>query len=189
MKKKKSRFWVFVFSFLPGAGEMYMGLMKMGLSLMLGFMLTIVVVSFVHITALVVIPVTIYIYSFFHANNIRSMDDESFAALEDNYLFGFDGLDSVKNKLGGKYRQIVAAALILLGVFMMMDIGFNLLCEVFGWDNEYLSTIYYFVRDEVPRLLIGIAIIWGGVVMLRGKKVEKPEVTGIEMNQDKSNEA
>ena len=83
----------------------------------------------------------------------------------------------------------MAVVLIFLGLFMMMDIGFNLLCEAIGWDNEYLSTIYYFVRDEVPRFLIGIAIIWGGVVMLRGKKVEKPEVTGIEMNHDKSNEA
>ena len=189
MKNKKSRFWVFVFSFLPGAGEMYMGFMKMGLSLMLGFMLTVAVVSIINMGPLAVIPVTIYIYSFFHANNIRTMDDESFAALEDNYLFGFDGLDSIKNKLVGKYRQIVAVVLIFLGLFMMLDIGFNLLCEAIGWDNEYLSTIYYFVRDEVPRLLIGIAIIWGGVVMLRGKKVEKPEVTGIEMNQDKSNEA
>ena len=99
MKNKKSRFWVFVFSFLPGAGEMYMGFMKMGLSLMLGFMLTVAVVSIICMDSLAVIPVTIYIYSFFHANNIRTMDDESFAALEDNYLFGFDGLDSVKNKL------------------------------------------------------------------------------------------
>lgn len=189
MKNKKSRFWVFVFSFLPGAGEMYMGFMKMGLSLMLGFMLTVAVVSIICMDTLAVIPVTIYIYSFFHANNIRTMDDESFASLEDNYLFGFDGIDSIKNKLVGKYRQIVAAVLIFLGLFMMMDIGFNLLCEALGWDNEYLSTIYYFVRDEVPRFLIGIAIIWGGVVMLRGKKVEKPEVTGIEMNHDKSNEA
>ena len=47
MKNKKSRFWVFVFSFLPGAGEMYMGFMKMGLSLMLGFMLTVAVVSII----------------------------------------------------------------------------------------------------------------------------------------------
>ena len=34
MTKKKSGFWTFVFSLLPGAAEMYMGFMKMGISLM-----------------------------------------------------------------------------------------------------------------------------------------------------------
>ena len=34
MTKKKSGFWTFMFSWLPGAGEMYMGFMRMGLSLM-----------------------------------------------------------------------------------------------------------------------------------------------------------
>ena len=34
MTKKKSGFWTFIFSLLPGAAEMYMGFMKMGVSLM-----------------------------------------------------------------------------------------------------------------------------------------------------------
>ena len=34
MTKKKSGFLTFLFSWIPGAGEMYMGFMKMGVSLM-----------------------------------------------------------------------------------------------------------------------------------------------------------
>ena len=34
MIRKKSKGWTFIFSLLPGAGEMYMGFMKQGLSLM-----------------------------------------------------------------------------------------------------------------------------------------------------------
>ena len=34
MKKKKNRFLLFCFSFLPGAGEMYLGFMKTGISLL-----------------------------------------------------------------------------------------------------------------------------------------------------------
>lgn len=175
MKKKKSRFWLFIFSLIPGAGEMYLGLMKMGLSLMLGFMLSIAVIAMTNIGVLSVISVTIYIYCFFHANNIGSMDDADFQALEDTYLFGFDNLEQVRIKLNGRYRSIAAAALIIMGVIMLANVGFNLLCEIFGWDNVYLSKIYYFVRDEVPRLLIGIAIIWGGIMMLRGKRTENAE--------------
>lgn len=180
MKKRKSKFWLFIFSFVPGAGEMYMGLMKMGLSLMLGFMLSIAVVAITNISVLSVIAITIYIYCFFHAHNIGSMDEVDFQALEDTYLFGFDNLDQIKMKMSSKYRPAVAVVLIIIGVIMLANVGFNLLCEIFGWDNVYLSKIYYFVRDEVPRLLIGIAIIWGGIVMLRGKKVDDTETAQIE---------
>ena len=37
MRRKKSKFLTFIFSLLPGAGEMYMGFMKMGVSLMAEF--------------------------------------------------------------------------------------------------------------------------------------------------------
>lgn len=65
MKKQKNRFMLFVFSLCPGAGHMYMGLMKMGLSFMLGFMGLIAVVGITEIAVLAVFPVTLYIYAFF----------------------------------------------------------------------------------------------------------------------------
>lgn len=37
MKKQKHGFWVFIFSLIPGAGEMYMGFKKQGISIMLLF--------------------------------------------------------------------------------------------------------------------------------------------------------
>lgn len=188
MKKKKSKFWLFIFSFIPGAGEMYMGFMKMGLSLMMGFMLSIAVTAITNIAVLSVIAITIYIYSFFHAHNISSMDDEAFRELEDTYLFGFDNLESVRVRLGGKGRVITAAVLIIIGIIMMVNVGFNLLFDIFGWDHQYLRTVYYFVEDDVPRLLIGIAVIWGGVTMLRGKKIDDPADKYIEMRDDNSND-
>lgn len=188
MKKKKSKFWLFIFSFIPGAGEMYMGFMKMGLSLMMGFMLSIAVIVITHIDVLSVIAITIYIYCFFHAHNINGMDDEAFQKLEDTYLFGFDNMESVRVRLGGKGRVITAAVLIIIGIIMMVNVGFNLLFDIFGWDNQYFSTVYYFVKGEVPRLLIGIAIIWGGVTMLRGKKIDDPADKYIEMRDDNSND-
>ena len=35
--KKKNKFFTFLCSFLPGAAEMYMGFMKMGISLLVVF--------------------------------------------------------------------------------------------------------------------------------------------------------
>lgn len=188
MQKKKSKFWLFIFSFIPGAGEMYMGFMKMGISLMLGFGLLVMIVGITNLGFLSVFPTVMYVYSFFHAHNLRSLDDERFYGMQDQYLFGMDSLDDiemVKKKLTGGYRKIVAAILIFIGVVMLWQRVFSLLCDIFGWDNQYLSAVFYFVRDDIPRIIIGIAVIWCGIAMIRGKKVDvvaegQPEVVNTE---------
>lgn len=176
MKSKKSKFWLGVWSLVPGAGEMYLGFMKMGVSLMLAFGVSIALISMTGLDALSILPVTIYIYSFFHANNLGRVDDQTFQNIEDVYLFGLEGISDIRIKVTGKYRKAAAIVLIFVGVVMIWNTIFTLLCDIFGWDNAYLSQVYYFVRDEVPRILIGIAVIWGGIVMLRGKKAEEPAV-------------
>ena len=170
MKKKKNRFWLFVFSLWPGAGHMYIGFMKMGLSFMTGFLLSCAVVGITNIGALAVFPIIIYVYAFFHANNLGSLDDEQFAALEDEYLFGFADMDYSRFKLNRKNRNIAAVVFIVLGVCMLWNVGFGMLRDYMGWDNWMIQTIYYFVQDELPRAVIGVAVIWFGVSLLRGKK-------------------
>lgn len=175
MKKKKNRFWLFILSLCPGAGHMYMGFMRMGLSFMAGFMLMIAVIGITGFGVLSVFPVTLYIYSFFHANNIGAMDDESFAALDDEYLFGFGDLEHVRFKLDRKNRNLAAVVLIVLGVYMLWDVGFGILRDYIGWDNTFIRDIYYTMRNGVPRIVIAIAIIWFGVSLLRGKKADSAE--------------
>lgn len=177
MKKKKSKFWLFVFSFWPGAGHMYLGFMKMGVSLMLGFLLSIAVVSITNIGVLAVFPITLYIYSFFHANNIGGLDDGQFAAMEDAYFFGLEGMNFDRFRLERKNRKILAVVFIVLGVCMLWNVGFDLLRDYVGWDNPVMKAIYYTVRDELPRCVIAIAIIWFGTVLLRGKKIAVEEKT------------
>lgn len=170
MKKKKSRFWLFLFSLFPGAGHMYLGLMRMGLSFMFGFMLSVALMNITGLDVLVVLPLTIYIYSFFHANNIGGMDDEAFAALEDEYLLGFGDIDRDRFRLDRRNRNLAAVVLIILGICMLWNVGFGMIRDYIGWDNPVIKAIYYTMRDDVPRVVIAIAIIWFGVVLLRGKK-------------------
>jgi TM2 domain-containing membrane protein YozV len=172
MKKKKSKFWLGVFSLVPGAGEMYLGFMKMGVSLMLMCGLAIALMAMTDIMALSVIVVTIYIYSFFHANNLGRMNDQAFQEMEDCYLFGMDGLFSVRDSVKGRYKKIAGGILVLFGLAMLWNALFSVLCDIFGWDNEMLREIYRFMRDEFPRILIGVAVTWGGIWLLRGKKTQ-----------------
>lgn len=177
MKKQKNRVWLFIFSLCPGAGHMYMGLMKMGLSFMLGFMGMIAVVSITQLGVLAVFPVALYIYAFFHANNIGGMNAEQFAALEDEYLFGIGEWDTSRFKLNmnKRNRNIAAVVCIVLGVCMLWDLGFGMVRSYVGWDNPVMREIYYFTRNALPRIAIAVAIIWFGVSLLRGKKTDVTE--------------
>ncbi len=176
MKKKKNRFWLFVFSLWPGAGHMYIGFMKMGLSFMTGFLLSCAVVGITNIGVLAVFPIIIYVYAFFHANNLGGLEDEQFAAMEDEYLFGFANMDYSRLKLNRRNRNLAAAALIILGVCMLWNVGFGMLWDYVGWDNPVMKAIYYTVRDELPRAVLALVIIWVGVRLLRGKsEIEEPD--------------
>lgn len=171
MKNKKSRFWTVVFSFCPGAGHLYMGFMKMGLSFLLGFMGSIALVNLTGLDVLAVFSVVIYIYAFFHANNIASLSDERFYALEDKYLLGLEGIGETRFKLNQKSRSIAAVALILIGICMLGKIGFGMIWEYVGLGNPVMKLIFYTVRNVVPRVLMAIAVIWAGIILLRGKKL------------------
>lgn len=176
MQKKKSRFWLFIWSLVPGAGHMYLGFMKMGISLMLGFMTLIAVAALTNLGVLAIFPVAVYVYSFFHANNLGTLNDAEFYAIKDQYLLGLEGLDSIEKmrvSISQKYRKVAATVLIIVGVIMIWQTVFSLLYDIFGWN--YLRTIYYFTRDDLPRIVIGIAIIWFGVSLIRGKKVDSIE--------------
>lgn len=189
MKKKKNRFWLFVFSLWPGAGHMYIGFMKMGLSFMTGFLLSCAVVGITNIGVLAVFPIIIYVYAFFHANNLGSLDDEQFAAMEDEYLFGFANMDYSRLKLNRRNRNLAAAALIILGVCMLWNVGLGMLRDYMGWDNPVVRMIYYTVRDELPRAVLALLIIWVGVRMLRGRnEIAETDGNGKEMNAEQTAE-
>lgn len=176
MKKKKNRFWLFICSLWPGAGHMYIGFMKMGLSLMLGFLLSCAVVGITDIGALAVFPIIIYVYSFFHANNLGGLDDGEFATVEDEYLFGFADMGQYRQKLSGKNRNIAAAVLIIVGVCMLWNMAFGIFIDYVGLDNPVIRMIYYTLRDDVPRAVIALVVIWIGMRMLRGKKEELTQI-------------
>ena len=192
MQKKKSRFWLFIWSLVPGTGHMYLGFMKMGLSLLLGFMVLIAVAALTNLGVLAIFPIALYIYSFFHANNLGALNDAEFYSIKDQYLFGMEGLDSIEEMRIGisqKHRKIAAVAMIVIGVIMLWNMGFDLLVDIYGWNNYYVRQINNFMKYRLPRAVIAIAIIWIGISLIRGKKVEYIEDDrDIVKEQDESDE-
>lgn len=175
MKKKKNRFFLFCFSFLPGAGEMYFGLMKTGISLLGLFMAGIMLAGYTEIGVLACVPLATWIYSFFHANNMGALSDEEFARLNDDYLFGFDGKYTINKKFfTEKYRKAAAIILIVLGIAMLWQTFCRILRHIVGNDfyYEYIRRFTGIVSDDVPRVIVAFVIIWFGIKLIRGKKEE-----------------
>lgn len=171
MTKKKNAFLTFIFSLLPGAAEMYMGFMKMGLSLMGVFFGLAILGSFFGQGIFLIADVVVWFYGFFHAHNLRVMDDEDFYALEDDYIFHLDGSgQEFWNKVvAARYRKLAAAALILIGVSILWN---NLLDLLYNILPEFIREYIYVFSYRIPQIILGVAIIVAGVWMIRGKKQE-----------------
>lgn len=169
MTRKKSSFLTFIFSLLPGAGQMYMGFMKRGLSLMAGFFLIIFVSTWLNIGPILLILPLIWFYAFFDTHNLRAMPDEEFYAIEDKYLFLSDIPKEELKIIQSKYRNIIAFALIVLGFTVL----WNNLFEVFQrFIPYYIRNLLHSFGYRLPQMVIGAAIILLGIYLIRGKKVE-----------------
>ena len=186
--KKKNRFLTFCFSLLPGAGEMYMGFMRAGLSLMLLFVFAIMIPVFLRLDELVVLAVVVWFYSFFHANHLASLNDEEFAKVEDQYLYGLDILSGGKDFVT-KYRKWVALILILVGTLLLWNSVMDLLR---GLLRNILPSVIYDVLNRVgyfiPRVLAAVLIILAGVKMIGGRKQQLAELSDSEVDEKQADE-
>lgn len=188
MTKKKGRFLTFIFSLLPGAGEMYMGFMKMGFSLMTVFFAMIALGGFFGSSILAVAAVVVWFYAFFHANNLRSMDDEEFYALEDNYLFFFDQIVEEVNgrTFISRYRKVLAVVLVFFGISILWN---NLLDFLYWLLPEGMMEVVYQISYRIPQIVLGLGIIAAGVLLIRGKKQEMiEEMEGEDENGSEEND-
>ncbi|MBR1391163.1 MAG: hypothetical protein IJ567_06955 [Lachnospiraceae bacterium] len=167
MTKKKNGFLTFCFSLFPGAGEMYMGFMKMGVSLMAVFLAIIGLMEWLEIPALAFLAVLVWFYSFFHVHNLRGLDDEEFYAVEDRYLFSALTEENSGQKLTQTYRKVIAIVFIIIGVVCLWQGCYNIL-RIFD-----LPGIVYVIGNRlIPQFVVGIAIIALGIFLIRGKKQE-----------------
>ncbi len=169
MKRKKSRFWSFVLSFLPGCAEMYMGFMKTGISLMAMFWGLIAVATVLNIGEVMFIALIVWFYGFFHANNMAGLAQSELEMMKDDYLFHVEGLCGAGEKLTGSYRKIVSVVLIVLGCVLCIR-------GVFGMLRNFLPKVviqmYYVLGDYLPQVIVGVGIVAIGLTMIKGKKQE-----------------
>lgn len=169
--KKRSKFWTVVFSFLPGAGHMFMGFMKLGVSLMSLFFAVIFLASWLQISPLLYVLPVLWFYSFFDCINKAFSSDEQFVLFEDHYLLPSEANKVLSQGIVQKHRLVIGIIVLLLGVYLVLMNVY----DSFYWAQVFTDRVYSiiggFIR-QIPQLFIGVGIIVVGWKLIIGKKKE-----------------
>jgi hypothetical protein len=167
MIRKKNSFLTFCFSFMPGAGQMYMGFMKRGISLMASFLIIILTAMWLRFNSILLALPVIWFYAFFDTFNLRSTPDDEFYTLEDRYILFPDIVKGKSHLLQSKFRNIIAFVLIIIGISIL----WNNFCDfLYNLLPETISIIIIHFNNLIPQLIVAFAIIALGVYLINGKK-------------------
>ena len=171
MTRKKSRMMTFLWSLIPGAGEMYMGFFKQGVSIMIAFFALFGLSGFLQLGFLTFLTPIVWFYSFFHTNNLASLPDEEFYSLEDDYMIHWNDITRNKETVF-KYRKVLAGCLIFFGASILWSnfshLMFRYILPALNLTDEALLIINY-VTKSIPQSIVAVAIIILGILMIKGK--------------------
>ena len=172
---KKNGILTLLFACIPGAGQMYQGYMKRGLSLITMFCLFIIVGSATGLDALVVGCIVVYMYSFFDTFNLRAQIIAENAPADD-YLVHINWKDKRMQDFMMDSHKLLGWGLIALGGLVAYE---NIIMRVFGdvmwrWgqNNPFFRAVYLML-DELPEIVICVALIVCGLWLVRGPKGKK----------------
>lgn len=186
MIKKRSAFLTFCFSMLPGAGHMYNGFMKRGLTLMTMFFASFALGGIFAFSVLTWVAPIIWFYSFFDCINLRFQDNEDFYMQEDHYLFDMDKIRRFWIS-DSKMKFWIGVGLIALGCYTLI---YNILLPTLvtsGFLPEQVQRAIYSFLNMIPRLVAAGIVIVVGIVLIRGKKRDlslDEETDSTEMTSD-----
>lgn len=174
MRFKRNGFLTFCFACLPGAGQMFLGFMKRGVSLMTIFFGVIALAGMFQMDLLLFAVPVIWFYSFFDTMNKNALTIEELNELPDRFLWIEEEDFRLFSK--GKSRTVVAVALIVIGVYSLLQMLWEILEEAMG--SVVPSWLYEGIFYDGPRILFSVAIIAGGIYLMgvrKPKQIEEDE--------------
>ena len=181
---KKNGILTFLFAFVPGAGQMYQGYMKRGLSLITLFFLCIMTGMLLEPLALTALIV--WMYSFFDTFNLRAQIIAENAPADD-YLVHINWKDKRMQDFMMDSHKLLGWGLIALGGLVAYE---NVIMRVFGdvmwrWgqDNPVFRAIYLML-DALPQIVVCVALIVCGMWLVRGPKNKKGKQPAEEEPED-----
>lgn len=166
-----------LFAFIPGAGQMYQGYMKRGLSLML--MCCVIGVLAMLFAPIALFLMLVFMYSFFDTLNLRAQIALGNAPADD-YLVHLDPKDKRLARLLLDSHKLVGWLLIAFGALIAyQNLIMNTLGDlVYRWGHS--SPVFralYLVMASLPDVVVCVVLIICGVWLVKGPHpAKKPDV-------------
>lgn len=185
MVMRKSNFLTFIFAFMPGAGQMYLGMMKKGVSIMGMFFVVCGFAAFLNLEIVIIALPVIWFYSFFDALNYNNMPYEKKALIKDEFIIDFNTLtDKYHKASSGKNNVLLGGFLTVFGVYII----FEKMIQPVLWElGEYNPVLDRFVRN-VPTLFVAFAIVLLGLKLINSNKSDIEDLRGDYKEFDNNNE-
>ncbi|NCC08554.1 MAG: hypothetical protein EOM30_11100 [Clostridia bacterium] len=170
---KKNAFFTFCFACIPGAGQMYIGYMKRGLSIMGAFAAVTMLSSMFYVGALAVFLPVIWAYSFFDTWHIRNQSEEEAQANPDDYAFHIKELaDGTRfQSLFTKRHTYIGIGCVVFGAYMLLNSVVRPILNAL--ELYWLSDFFY----EVPTIAVAVLIIMLGLWLVKGPSAKEPTDT------------
>ena len=171
---KKNGILTLLFAFIPGAGQMYQGYMKRGLTLVTLFCLAMGLGLLTGGLLAVAMPI-VWMYSFFDTFNLRAQISMG-TAPEDDYLVHFDPQDKRLARMMMESHKLVGWCLIATGALIAYEqIIMNTLGDIlWRWGQKApVWRAIYLVMDQLPEVVLCVALILCGIWLVRGPRAKK----------------
>lgn len=174
IRKTKSKFLTFCCALMPGAGQMYHGLLKKGLSIMLIFW------GIIALSVLLYVPVInfalpiVWFYSFFDAVNRMNATVDELRLIKDEFIFAVD------MPKGETFKNVLKKRHLWIGWGLTIIGGYSILRVVadrfYYYGNYFSDNIYRAIRqvlDVLPTMIVPIACIFIGLKLLKTSSKKK----------------
>ena len=173
---RKNILFTFIFACVPGAGQMYLGYRKQGVSMMLLLLSLISLASALRIDFLMFFLPVVWFYSFFDTFSIRNASAEELAARVDCFV-----PDNLQNKVlslpncSKNFKKASGLVLVSVGAFSLYN---SFVMPIVGNILEHIELDLWWLWDifnNLPTVLVSFLIIIVGIYMLRGRPVKNAD--------------
>lgn len=174
---KKNKILFFLFSLIPGAAHMYIGLVKRGLVIMLALVAGAGLAMMADTPAFLLVLPVLWFYSFFDAWNKYHLPEEKLTKVQDDFLFFLNAMpENVRSD--PRFKKVASANVLKVGGIVAIIAGAYLI-----WDQiivrvlirllsdtgaEILSQIFY----KLPQVAVAVILIVVGIKLISHKKRE-----------------
>lgn len=174
---KKNKILFFLFSLIPGAAHMYIGLVKRGLVIMLALVAGAGLAMMADTPAFLLVLPVLWFYSFSDAWNKYHLPEDKLAKVQDDFLFFLNAMpENVRSD--PRFKKVASANVLKVGGIVAIIAGAYLI-----WDQIIVRVLIRLLSDtgaeilsqisyKLPQVAVAVILIVVGIKLISHKKRE-----------------